>query len=73
MSRYALENALNLPTVAIAVILTKAARRALSALKGFLLPREENGWERMVLQVLTKAVRRASISLKVFLLPREEY
>jgi len=72
MSRYALVNALNLRAVAVAVILTKAVRRALSALKDFLLPRRENGQGDMTLWVLTKAVRRASSGLKVFLLPREE-
>lgn len=72
MSRSTLVNALNLLAVAVAMTLTKAVRGALSALKGFLPPREENGREGMALQVLTKAVWRTSISLKVFLLPREE-
>jgi len=72
MSRYALVNALNLRVVAVAVILTKAVQRALSALKEFLLPRGENGREDMTLWDLTKAVRGASSGLKVFLLPREE-
>jgi hypothetical protein len=49
MSRYASVNALNLRVVAVAVILTKAVRRALSTLKEFLLSHEENGREDMAL------------------------
>ena len=41
MSKYGLGNALNLRAVVAAVILAKAVRRALSALKEFLLSRED--------------------------------
>jgi len=51
MSKYGLGNALNLRAVVVAVILAKAVRRALRALKEFLLSREDNGREDMALKV----------------------